>query len=83
MLTASEPRLFWQLPTSFGAYLALERSIGEATTYRYLHFQRKLLREDASFTGGVRPGERFPEFDLTTTTVATSKRETSNHERCC
>ncbi len=36
------------------------------TEYRYPHFRRRLLTEDMSFTGGVAPGGRFPEFDLPT-----------------
>ena len=35
--------------------------------YRYEHFRRELLSEDASFTHGPRPGEPFPDFDLPTT----------------
>lgn len=35
--------------------------------YRYPHFQSELLEDDASFVGGPRPGEVFPEFDLPTT----------------
>jgi hypothetical protein len=32
--------------------------------YRYPHFKASLLLEDRAFFGGVRPGSRFPEFDL-------------------
>jgi hypothetical protein len=35
--------------------------------YRYEHFQRQLLFEDMGFSGGPKPGERFPDFDLPTT----------------
>ncbi len=35
--------------------------------YRYPHFKRELLMEDASFDGGPSPGEPVPYFDLPTT----------------
>lgn len=35
--------------------------------YRYPHFERALLFEDAGFQGGPRPGEDVPDFDLPTT----------------
>jgi hypothetical protein len=35
--------------------------------YRYPHFERRLLLEDASFQVGPRPGEPMPDFDLPTT----------------
>jgi hypothetical protein len=35
--------------------------------YRYRHFSRKLLREDASFTAGPAPGAPMPDFALPTT----------------
>lgn len=38
-----------------------------ATEYRYAHFKRELIVEDTGFTGGVRPGDPMPDFDLTTT----------------
>lgn len=34
--------------------------------YRYPHFKRELLREDASFTDAGRPGSTMPDFDLPT-----------------
>lgn len=34
--------------------------------YRYPHFERQLLIEDMSFSGGPRPGEDMPDFQLTT-----------------
>ncbi|MCO5168753.1 MAG: hypothetical protein M9894_20630 [Planctomycetes bacterium] len=34
--------------------------------YSYPHFQRELLREDSSFTGGPTPGQPLPDFDLPT-----------------
>lgn len=34
--------------------------------YRYAHFQARRLVEDLAFTGGVRPGDAFPDFDLPT-----------------
>lgn len=37
------------------------------TAYRYDHFHPKLLLEDAAFSGGPKPGERFPNFDLPAT----------------
>lgn len=38
-----------------------------STRYRYPHFRASLLAEDSSFSGGVAPGGRFPDFDLPTT----------------
>lgn len=35
--------------------------------YAYAHFQRELLREDATFTGGPGSGDPLPAFDLPTT----------------
>jgi hypothetical protein len=39
----------------------------QAEDYRYPHFRRQLLLEDRAFTGGVRPGDALPDFDLPTT----------------
>jgi peroxiredoxin len=39
----------------------------QAQEYRYPHFQRKMMMEDMlSFRGGPKPGEEFPDFQLTT-----------------
>jgi hypothetical protein len=37
-----------------------------STGYRFERFQRQLLAEDFAFQGGPRPGEPFPDFELTT-----------------
>lgn len=34
--------------------------------YRYPHFSRELLREDATFQSGPWPGDPLPNFDLPT-----------------
>lgn len=34
--------------------------------YRYPHFQRELLVEDMSFTGGPDIGDELPDFELAT-----------------
>lgn len=39
---------------------------GRLSEYRYRHFTASPLHEDRAFTGGVRPGESFPDFDLPT-----------------
>lgn len=36
-------------------------------TYRYPHFQRRLLYHDLKFEGGPAPGEEMPDFELPTT----------------
>ncbi len=43
--------------------------------YRYHHFERSLLMDDLTFTGGPQPGQPMPDFDLPTIDGARVRKE--------
>jgi len=49
--------------------------------YRYPHFQRELINEDASFTEAGRPGSVMPAFDLPTVDGGRVERNDYIHQR--